>query len=219
MLEVQRDDGPEYLTVIEAGMLAKAGLNSSRVGLCTNTLVSGGDEGRTAVPYQLLLRSVLDSTSGFDSATRVGSADRANSANYLIVDDAGFYMDLETAPCAGGCRSVADEQGVITYANHFLSNGLTNQDRYLQRRPHSIDRLRNIGARLSGEEKLTTERVRATLPDHGNHPKSVCEHPDPSAPVEECSRTFAGVVLDAAARTMHVSAGNPCTEPWVEITL
>ena len=33
VLEVQRDDGPDFVTVVEAGLLAKTGFNSSGIGL------------------------------------------------------------------------------------------------------------------------------------------------------------------------------------------
>ena len=50
--EVRRKDGPDYATVVEAGMVAKIGFNAAGLGLCTNTLVSARDAGRRGVPYR-----------------------------------------------------------------------------------------------------------------------------------------------------------------------
>ena len=35
-----QDDGPDFVTVVEAGLLAKTGMNSSGIGLATNALVT-----------------------------------------------------------------------------------------------------------------------------------------------------------------------------------
>ena len=47
VLEAEQDDGPGYVTVVEAGLLAKTGMNASGIGLVTNALVSDGDRGAT----------------------------------------------------------------------------------------------------------------------------------------------------------------------------
>ena len=39
ILEVKNDDGPDFVTVVEAGLLAKTGLNAAGLGLVTNALV------------------------------------------------------------------------------------------------------------------------------------------------------------------------------------
>ena len=48
VLEARQDDGPDYVTVVEAGLLAKAGMNSAGVALATNALVSAADRGAPA---------------------------------------------------------------------------------------------------------------------------------------------------------------------------
>lgn len=217
VLKVQRSDGPDFVTIVEAGMLAKVGLNSAGVGLCTNTLVSDGDEGRLGVPYHVLLRSVLDSVSGAAAAAQVRAADRANSANYVIVDDTGFMVDLETAPFTGGSRAVAEDDGILAHANHFVCEGLTGTDRYLERKPHSLDRLGNLAGSLNHGGALTTGELRVALADHRDFPMSVCQHADTDVVQEERTCTLAGVLLDVGARQMSFTSGNPCTEPWVEV--
>ena len=58
VLEARQDDGPDFVTVVEAGLLAKAGMNSAGVAVATNALVSAADQGRPAVPYHVLLRAL-----------------------------------------------------------------------------------------------------------------------------------------------------------------
>jgi isopenicillin-N N-acyltransferase-like protein len=219
VLEVRRDDGPDFITVVEAGLLAKVGLNSSGVGLCTNTLISDGDEGRVAVPYHVLLRSVLDSESGQAAAAQIQRVQRANSANFLIVDDSGFCVDLEAAPFDNGVSELAAANGLVAHSNHFISDGLTGEDRYLQRKPHSADRLRNITKSLGKRQRLTSMDVRAALADHRDSPDSVCQHPDPAMPAEERTCTVAAVVMDVGERRLEFTSGNPCETSWTAVTL
>src|SRR5262249_23475935 len=58
VLESKGDDGPNFVTVVEAGLLAKAGMNSSGIGLVTNALVTDQDLGEPGIPYHVLLRAV-----------------------------------------------------------------------------------------------------------------------------------------------------------------
>jgi isopenicillin-N N-acyltransferase-like protein len=216
VLDVRRDDGPDFATVVEAGLLAKVGVNSAGVGLCTNTLISDGDEGRVAVPYHVLLRSVLDSESGEQAAARIRSTPRANSANYLVTDDTGFCVDLETSPWDDGCHELRPDDGAITHANHFVAPGFTGEDRYLQRKRHTTDRLRNLTARIGATRHHSEQGLREVLADHRDAPNSVCQHPDPALPAPERTCTVAGVIIDVAARSMTYSSGSPCSAPWTE---
>lgn len=215
VLKVHRDDGPDLVTVVEAGMLAKAGLNEAGVGLCTNTLISDGEEGRLGVPYHALLRSVLDSEDGPSAAKRIEEADRANSANYLIVDRTGFCGDLETTPGTSPVGHIGlDDEGVLTHSNHFLTTGLTGRDLYVERKSHTHNRKDNLDGTLRRMGVPTLERILAALGDHQDAPGSVCQHPDDSLPVEERNCTVAGIVLDTSEGIMHVAAGNPCVARW-----
>ncbi|MDT4914635.1 MAG: isopenicillin-N N-acyltransferase like protein [Pseudonocardiales bacterium] len=213
VLEVRRDDGPNFVSVVEAGMLAKVGVNSSGVGLCTNTLISDGAEGQLAVPYHVLLRSVLDSERGREAVDRIRSTPRANSANYLVTDDGGFCVDLETST-GEGSNELLPQDGAITHANHFVSPGLTGEDRYLQRKRHTTDRLRNVSASVRATRRHHEADLRRLLADHRDAPNSVCQHPNPDVPAPERTCTVAGVIIDVEARSMAYSAGSPCEAPW-----
>jgi isopenicillin-N N-acyltransferase-like protein len=219
VLSVRRDDGPDFVTLVEAGMLAKVGVNSSGVGLCTNTLISDGDEGRIAVPYHILLRSVLDSERGEQATERIRSTPRANSANYLITDDSGYCVDLETSPTDGGAAALLPVDGAITHANHFLSSGLTGEDRYLQRKQHTTNRLHNLSTELDGVRRHTEIDLRRALSDHRDAPNSVCQHPNPELPGPERTCTVAGVMIDVAARSLSYSSGSPCEASWARRTV
>jgi isopenicillin-N N-acyltransferase like protein len=208
VLKVHRDDGPDLVTVVEAGMLAKSGLNEAGVGLCTNTLISDGEEGRLGVPYHLLLRSVLDSEDGPSAAKVIEEADRANSANYLIVDTSGYCADLETTPGKSTVGHIKAEGGVLTHSNHFLTAGLTGRDLYLERKAHTTNRRSNLDSDLRAMRSPTVDMIYEALGDHRD-----------ALPLEERTCTVAGVVLDTKRGIVHVAAGNPCTATWRQVPL
>ncbi|GAA0995385.1 acyl-CoA--6-aminopenicillanic acid acyl-transferase [Acrocarpospora macrocephala] len=214
VLEVTRDDGPSFVTLVEAGLLAKVGMNEAGLGLCTNTLVSDGDEGRIGVPYHVLLRTALDSESARDAAEVIASAERALSANYLLADDTGFAVDLETAPRPDGVRRLSPGNGQITHANHFRATDLTGEDLYAKRKPHTLDRLRNITSGLSSSGVLSVDDMKQVLADHVDHPSSVCQHPNEALHPRERTATIAGIIMDVTDRTMHLAAGRPCVARW-----
>ena len=60
VLEAEQDEGPNFVSVVEAGLLAKTGMNSSGLGVVTNALVTDDDRGEPAVPYHVLLRAFMD---------------------------------------------------------------------------------------------------------------------------------------------------------------
>ena len=67
VLEVRQDEGPDFVTVVEAGLLAKTGMNAAGLGLVTNALVTDADVGEPGLPYHVLLRAVLDCTTITDA--------------------------------------------------------------------------------------------------------------------------------------------------------
>lgn len=221
ILEVLRSDAPSFLTVVEAGLLAKVGVNEAGVGLCTNTLISDGDEGRLGVPYHVLLRAALDSESGEQAATAVSDVQRASSANYLIVDARGFAADIESAPLAAdSTQRLLPTGSVLTHANHFVCPGLTGTDMYLHRKPHSLSRLRNVSASIDAiGPRASVDGLKLALADHNDRPASVCQHPDPTTHPAERTATLAAVVMEVDTATIHVAAGRPCENPWSTVAL
>ncbi|WP_424532024.1 C45 family autoproteolytic acyltransferase/hydrolase [Sphaerisporangium viridialbum] len=219
VLDVRRTDAPSFVTVVEAGQLAKVGLNAAGVALCTNTLIGDIRTDGVGIPYHILLRSVLDAESGADSAEQIATADRAMSANYLISDRNGFCQDLETTARNGAPERLTPSDGVLTHTNHFLSDGLTTTDGYVTKKPHTVDRHRNIELRLRDHRVRTVEEIKDALSDHQDWPGSICQHPDPSLAPEERTCTIAGVIIQLDRGVIQYGAGNPCTTRWRQHTV
>ncbi|MBC8505443.1 MAG: peptidase C45, partial [Chloroflexi bacterium] len=60
VLEVEASDVPNFLTVVEAGLLAKTGMNAAGIGMTTNSLYADLDSGApTGIPHHIILRAIL----------------------------------------------------------------------------------------------------------------------------------------------------------------
>src|SRR5437764_7249378 len=89
VLEVRQDEGPDFVTVVEAGLLAKTGMNPAGLGLVTNARATAADGREPGLPYQVLLRAVLDCTPLTDALEALQAGPRSSSATYLIAQAGG----------------------------------------------------------------------------------------------------------------------------------
>jgi isopenicillin-N N-acyltransferase like protein len=221
VLEARQDDGPDYVSVVEAGLLAKAGMNSSGIAVATNALVSAADLGRPGVPYHVLLRALMDAESLADALAALGRSERSSSANYLLAHADGVAADVEAAPGDYSRLFVGyPSDGVILHTNHFVNPGFDGRDVGLVSMPDSAFRLmraRQLVADRPGP--LDRAFFEALLADHATYPLGVCCHPDPRhGPVEQ-SATLASLIMEPASRRIWVAAGNPCTAPFEPLEL
>src|SRR5947199_124581 len=78
------ENGFGVVTVAEAGMVAKTGLNSAGVGLCVNLLLSDRDGRRGGVPYHVVLRAALEADCLTLAIRAVAMSPRSASVNILL---------------------------------------------------------------------------------------------------------------------------------------
>ena len=212
LLEVRRQGGgPDYVTLVEAGLLAKTGHNSAGLALCTNTLVSTRDGGRPGAPYHIVLRALLDAENLGSAIGVIMDAQKALSANYMLAHADGLAVNVEVV--AGGSDAVrvtTPEHGVLVHSNHFLHPDFAPLDAHLAVSPSTLLRRYSAADRLDGED-LGLADVTAATTDHRNHPIGVCTHGDPGDADTERYVTVASVVYDLGSGSMFAAAGNPCT--------
>lgn len=215
VLEAAPPVGPRFVTIVEAGLLAKFGMNSAGLGLVTNALVSARDEGKPGVPYHVLLRALLDAETAAGALATLQRGTRSASANYLIAHASGLALDVEAAP--GDFSQLyllqPDERGNLVHTNHFLSARfpsaqLPDSDVGLWVMPDSPFRLQRVRAAMRAAQDAGDYEL--MVADHAGHPYGVCCHPDPAVPEPDQGATVVSGIMDLRERTLRIAAGLPC---------
>lgn len=216
VLEAEQEDGPDFVTVVEAGLLAKTGMNSSGIGLATNALVTDADRGEPALPYHVLLRMILDAEVLSDALTALQAGPRSSSANYLVAHRDGMAVNVEASPGDFSRLYLSyPDAGVVLHTNHFLADRLAARDVSLwvmADSPFRLERLRT--AIRAADGGLSIDDLGTLLGDHANYPSGICCHPDPRLDRLDQSATVASVLMDLDARAMWVADGHPCTAAY-----
>ena len=215
VLEVRQDDGPDFVTVVEAGLLAKTGMNAAGLGLVTNALVTDADVGEPGLPYHVLLRAVLDCATVTEALEALQAGPRSSSANYLVAHASGSALDIEAAPGDfTRLYPLFPEDGVLRHTNHFLAD-IHPTDLALWAMPSSVVRLQ----RLRAATARTQDDFGALLADHADYPHSVCAHPDPADHPCEQGATIASLLMDLTEKHIWLAAGNPCQAPYERLDI
>ena len=217
LLEVQQAEGPDFVTLVEAGLLAKAGMNDHGLGLVTNTLVSSLDRGKPGVPYHVVLRSILDCENISEALGRVLAASRSSSANYLLASSDGLAVNLECLQGdSAGVLAEPPHDGLFTHANHFRRIPASARDLGIVLIPDSFFRQERIDELLR-ERPVSVPLLQKALRDHTNHPDGICAHEHEDEQEFLRSATIASLIMDLSAAKMWVSDGNPCQRSYCEL--
>lgn len=220
VLEASQPDGPDFVTVVEAGLLAKTGLNSAGLGLVTNAMVTGADAGAPGIPYHVALRALLDCETVTDALAVLQAGERSSAANYLIAHSDGIAVNVEAAPGRFDRLFLLfpGEDGVLLHTNHFRSDRFADLDVGLWAMPSSPFRLHRLqaGVRAAGGPP-SLALFRTLLADHANQPAAVCCHPDPRQHPFDQGKTVTSVLMDLTAKRMWLADGNPCDTPYREL--
>lgn len=215
LLAIRPTGRPAFVTLVEAGLLAKCGMNTAGIGLATNALTSSRDRGRPGVPFHAILRRVLTSTSFDEAVSEVIDRERASSANYLIGSNGGQIVDLEVAP--GGADVAWRIDGdTLCHANHFVRPDRAFKDLALLDGRESPMRHDAMEASI-GDGPIDSATIELALRSHASPDRgdgSICVHGDPREPPEADYRTIAGVIMDPMALTIRLTQGNPCEAPF-----
>ncbi|MBN1318406.1 MAG: hypothetical protein JXA42_23200 [Anaerolineales bacterium] len=211
LLQIDQPGKPTVLTLTEAGMVGKIGMNSSGIGICLNLLKSR--EKGMGVPVHVILRKALEAHLPIMASEAIYTADRAGSGNILVAHKDGEAVDFEVTPDFIGL--LYPEDGLAVHANHFLTSSLQAEDLTIAESPSSIWRYgRAVRLMRAMNGKLSVERIQEILRDHFDYPYGICRHAETDMGDTSQAATLASVVMDLAAGEMHVAAGEPCREEY-----
>jgi isopenicillin-N N-acyltransferase like protein len=218
LLRVRNADGASCLTLTEAGMLAKIGLNSRGFGVCLNILRSSDDGAHPGVPVHVLLRALLERDSVADAVAFASKLSFGASSNVLCADAAGDTAALEFSP--RGLDVVRGADAALCHTNHFLAADAARHQASLAPSLSTVPRLARITA-LTGAHKgrFSPADLQRMLRDESDGYLSICRRPDPSLAPEACIETVASVVMDLGERVMHIAPDVPSRVDFVPVAL
>lgn len=219
VLHILPDRGPEILTFVEAGLLARAGLNSAGLGVTGNFLQSDQDFGRSGVPIPFIRRRILSSESLSEAVGWVVRTPRAFSSNHLIADAGGFAIDCETAP--EDVFFVYADGGILEHSNHFRSPAAQVRltDTGIARYPDTLYRDKRVRAQLTeASGKISRESLMNAFRDHYGVPNSVCRHTAKRIDGTEIT-TVSSLIMDLDERRLWVAPGPVCQNEYTEYRL
>jgi isopenicillin-N N-acyltransferase like protein len=140
-----------------------------------------------------------------DEALALLTQTRVTASSAVTVATAGDVASVELSP--GGANVIRG--ATATHTNHFLVAPRAGVDVMPDSSPSTHPRL----------DVIRREPLEAALRSHAGLPNAVCRHVDPADAWIDRAVTLASVIMDLAARRLRVAAGQPCTEPYVEIEL
>lgn len=205
VLRVTHDDGLVLMTIVEAGGLARYGMNSAGVALTGNYISCDRDYSQSGVPLSSIRRAALEQQHVAVAMQILVATPKACSSNMIISQD-GWVIDLECAPDES--FSILPHNGLLTHSNHFMSEvalgkirdtGTTTALDTYYRAWRVRELLEACGT------QITVAQVAKVLADDWATPYSVCRPPRDTLTGGR-SATVATILIDTAELTMDIAA-------------
>lgn len=205
VLRANPDNSPAYITVTEAGMLAKIGINEQGFAISLNILRSHNDGQSAGMPVHFLLRALLECSTVDDACKLARRLPYASSSNILIADQGGNIASLEISP--EGCRVLKDVNKQLCHTNHFLDPDFATNDAGLKGNISTVSRLATAQRMLPGIKNLAD--IKDLLSDTTGGNEAVCRFADQSLAEIAQIETVVTVAMNLTERTLHVSTAQP----------
>ena len=205
VLHIVPDEGPRILCFVEAGMMARAGMNSAGVAITGNFLECEQDARRQGVPAPIIRRQVLMSAGLGDAVQTVMKSPRAFSNNLMVSQSGGEAVNLETTP--DEVFWMLPEQDLLVHANHFVTQAARAKvrDTSLPMNGDSLYRDRRVRAHLErAHGRITVETFKEAFQDRYGSPRAVCRTAT-VGPGGRISSTVATIIMDPAEGRMWIA--------------
>jgi isopenicillin-N N-acyltransferase-like protein len=218
LLRMRTPERVACLTLSEAGMLAKIGLNDRGFAVCLNILRSRDDGTRPGVPVHVLLRLLLGCGSVGEAIGRASRLEFGASSNVLCADATGDSAALECSP--RGMHVVRGAGATLCHTNHFVAPAAAASEAVLAPSLSSRPRLARAEAIVASTTgPLGVADLKRLLRDESAGFLSICRSPDPSVAPEARIESVASVIMELAAGVMHVAPDVPSRADYVPFAL
>ncbi len=214
VVRAKNERGEQFITVTEAGMLAKIGLNQNGFGVCLNILRSVDDGDKPGLPVHFLLRVLLDCETVEQAAALVSATQFASSSNVMIADQSGAMANLELSP--HGVQVLAADDNTLCHTNHFLHTALVANEAKQAAALSSVARLHTAQSNLPSLHNLND--IQSLLSDTSNGQESICRFANENLPPIAQIETVAGVVMNLSNMELWVSDAQPSASEFRHYT-
>ncbi len=221
LLEIRQAKGPDILTLVEAGQLARMGMNSAGHGICNNYIqceADGKDMGR-GIPTTVIRRKALGQERYSDVIGTILHTPRSFSANYLVAtsEEGGDSMSIEATP--ERAYFLFPQEGVIVHSNHFKGAGPGDVGILRWGVENSLYRDRRAERLLRRKRgRIGVEDAKEVLRDHFGFPISICRHPGDKNYDRDQWRTNGSLIMDLSSKVLWLAAGPPCEYAYQRYT-
>ena len=215
VLRIRPEDGPSQLVYSLAGIVGLAGLNQHGLGININYLSS--NDCQPGKLHAVIVRQVLAASNLADAVAAPTAGTRAGGSHYLVADDAGHVVSVETT--AEAFALLYPDGKPYGHTNHYLAEWL---------QPRQVIRSTAIGSsiarytalrRFLQRDDLDRESLKAMTADHSSYPRSICAHGGPDEPDHLRGSTIAAMVQVLGERSMHICGGCACEGEYQAISL
>lgn len=205
VLKITSEEGPDILTFVEAGQLARHGMNSAGIGLTVNGLQCNLDCGHIGIPNPLIRRRLLSSPTLAGALGTVLNADISFSHNLMLSHKEGAVISLEATP--EETFWLYPQEGIMSHANHFKCPVARTKltDIGLLRCPESLYRDSRVREHLMAERgAINIATVKTALADTFGTPDAVLRMPK-ARPGGNISATVATEIMDTTAGSLWIA--------------
>lgn len=205
VLRVHDESGHTLLTLVEAGGLARHGVNSAGIGLTGNYMTCDRDYTQTGVPLSSIRRAALEQKHIAIAMQLVAATPKACSSN-MILTQGDFIIDFECTPDEAFPIFPCDD--LLTHANHFVGQVALGKvkEKNLKNALDTYYRDRRARQLLEGcGRAITVDDVKCVLADEWQSPYSINRPPRGSLTGGRTA-TVATIIIDTASPSMDVAA-------------
>ena len=218
LLRVREAGKPTILTITEAGIVAKIGMNSAGVAVSLNLLRSHADGKEPGMPVHILLRLMLEAESFAQALALAGRLPAASSSCITLAGAGGDALSLELTPGALGLVSADD--GLLAHANHCVDQAAAAGE-------CPIDPISTSGERAgrawdllrAARGSISVATMQSLLRDREGAPRCICRTPDLSLHPIDRGESVLGVIMEVGRGVMHVAPGVPCEVEFEAVSL
>ena len=215
LLRIRPAKGPAQLVYTLAGIVGAAGLNEEGIGININNL--SANDCAAGKLHAVVVRQALAAGNLADALTAATVGPRAGGSHYLISDDTGTVVSVETSR-SRFALAYADGRP-FGHTNHYLSDWM---------QPKAVIRPSSIGSsiaryaalrRFLQKEPLNRAAIKEITQSHTSYPRSICAHASPEVGKGAGAGTIAAMVQSLSERTMEFCDGCPCEGNYVSVPL